>query len=54
MPTDLPRLRPRQWELLERFVAIEERMESQHAVEPILVAFPNTGAKTISRASRIS
>lgn len=40
---DLPRLRPRQWALLTRFVAIQERLDAQHSDEPIAVAFTNGG-----------
>jgi hypothetical protein len=39
----LPRLRPRQWELLQRFVAIDERLHMQSISEPIAVAFTNGG-----------
>lgn len=35
---DLPRLRPRQWALLERFVAVDQRLDQQPRAEPIAVA----------------
>lgn len=46
---ELPRLRPRQWELLRRFITIEQRMEEQHAEgdRTITVLFANAGPRIV-------
>lgn len=44
---DIPRLRPRQWALLERLAAIDKRLESDPIAEPIAVSIFDQGTMIV-------